>query len=204
MSQCYILGNTTISQMLGIVIKTKDKTIVIDGGSVGDYCQLKDFLVLNCKSHVDAWFFTHPHHDHVGAFCECVKNIPELTINSIYHAFPSFEELFASGIRDNAEFMLWKDLERIFLCKCADRVKKVKTGDIFQIQDVNIQVLRTYNKQIKVNFVNNSSAVYRIIGQKNSLLILGDLGVEGEKDLLNKFSITQGLVQCTLYNNNKI
>ena len=32
----YLLGNATECQMFGAVIKTKNKTIVIDGGTKGD------------------------------------------------------------------------------------------------------------------------------------------------------------------------
>ena len=36
MSNLYFLGNSTVSQMLGCVIVSEGKTVVIDGGTLGD------------------------------------------------------------------------------------------------------------------------------------------------------------------------
>ena len=44
MADFYLLGNTSHSQMFGCVIKTKKKTVVIDGGTYKDSNQLVDFL----------------------------------------------------------------------------------------------------------------------------------------------------------------
>ena len=62
-------------------------------------------------------------------------------------------------------------------------------GDHFEFDDVRIRVLRVFNPDIKDNCINNSSAVYRIDGPRRSILILGDLGVEGGNELMNKYSL---------------
>ena len=67
MAKFYLMGNTSDCQMFGCVILTQNKTIVIDGGTVDDTDQLVSFLKERANSHVDAWFFTHPHPDHFAA-----------------------------------------------------------------------------------------------------------------------------------------
>ena len=43
--------------------------VVVDGGWPGNAEQVRK--VINEKGgHVNAWFLTHPHEDHIGAFCE--------------------------------------------------------------------------------------------------------------------------------------
>ena len=86
----YLLPPTTDGQMMGCVIQTIDKkTIVIDGGTRGDSEQLMDFILEKADAHVDAWFFTHPHQDHLGAFCNIFKNTVGITVDKIYHHFPT-------------------------------------------------------------------------------------------------------------------
>jgi hypothetical protein len=52
------------------------------------------------------------------------------------------------------------------------------------IGGIKITVLRVFNEAIVNNFVNNSSTVYRIDGEKSSVLILGDLGEEGGDEVM--------------------
>ena len=62
----YFLGNSTRSQMMGCVIQTHSRTVVIDGGTQGDHQQLAELLREKASGRVDGWFFTHPHHGHHG------------------------------------------------------------------------------------------------------------------------------------------
>lgn len=181
MAEIYLLGNTSFSQMFGLVIKTAKKTIVFDGGTVGDYYQLEDFLQNNCCGQVDAWFFTHPHHDHIGAFCEMNRNKTNVRVNRIFHSFPSFQDLKKYESRAEHELSVWQDVQNLFEKEYSNRVERIQRCDVFQFDDVVIRVLRVFNKDIKTNYVNNSSAVYRIETPQKSLLILGDLGIEGGK-----------------------
>ena len=70
----YFLGNSTPGQMMGFVFITEGFCVVVDGGTQGDWKQLDDLLREKSVKKVDAWFLTHPHHDHIGAFSEICKN----------------------------------------------------------------------------------------------------------------------------------
>lgn len=66
-------GDTTSRQMMGYAIKTKNnEIIIIDGGTKGDSEQLKNYIVQNGGT-VKAWFITHLHSDHAGAFEELYR-----------------------------------------------------------------------------------------------------------------------------------
>ncbi len=186
MALFYLLGHTTDSQMFGAVIQTKTKTIVFDGGTTGDYEQLADFLRSNAASHVDAWFFTHPHHDHIGSFHAISKYAPDITVDVIYHCFPTLEQLKKAGVRSEIEEKMW-----IAASEWGQKynVHQLSRDDHFYFDDVIIRVLRIFNPDISRNYVNNSSTVYRIEGPQKSILILGDLGAEGGNELMNICSI---------------
>lgn len=180
MSNFTLLGNTIDSQMFGCVITTGNHTIVIDGGTMYDDKQLADFLVQNSNSRVDAWFFTHPHHDHIGCFINVCKNYPEIKIEKVYHHFHDYEALLPH-IRTENE----KELIENFFKLCSEKdVSKLSVGEAFGFDEVTIRVLRVYNPAITENFINNSSTVYRIDGEQGSFLILGDLGIEGGDELM--------------------
>ena len=182
MADFYLLGNTTDSQMFGCVIKTENKTIVIDGGTYGDGKQLADFLNEKSNSHVDAWVFTHPHHDHIGSFINIRRSYPSITVDRLYYHFPDLsDEVQRPLARSEFEATLWEDVK-----EWDDRHPhhKVMPGECFEFDDVKIRVLRVYNPEIVG--INESSSIYRIEGKRHSILILGDLSVRAENDLIDK------------------
>ncbi len=182
MSEFILLGNTTSSQMFGCVVISAGHTVVIDGGTAGDSGQLAALLTKNSASRVNAWFFTHPHHDHIGCFVDICKNHPEIRINKIYHHFPDHETL-RLHTRTDDESALVSDFFKL----CRDRDTSVlSANDSFVFGDALFRVLRVYNPAITENFINNTSSVYRIDGKDGSFLILGDLGIEGGAELMEK------------------
>ncbi len=188
MAKLYFLGNSTNSQMFGCVIQTSAKTIVIDGGTPGDGGQMAEFLKEKANSQVDAWFFTHPHHDHMGAFLTVCKEYPEIEIGKVLCDFPSVDMLKEYGMRAEFEMTLWQEFESLKNSRFADRFCRVKKGDIFEFDDIKINVLRVFNDKITENFVNNSSVVYRIDSPDKRVLILGDLGVEAGNEVMKNCS----------------
>ena len=197
MAQFYFLGNSTTIQMFGCVIITEHKTVVIDGGTVGDAPQLEQFLRTHRPPasawteddpiHVDLWLFTHPHHDHFGAFLTLCENTTALTVEQICCHFPSNEDLRRYEGRNEAEIRLWDLFDALAAKRFAARVHTNEVGDVFQADDITAEVLRVYNPAFTANFVNNSSTVYKITGEHASVLILGDLGVEGGEELMRMY-----------------
>ena len=184
MAQLYFLGNSTESQMFGCVIQSEEKTIVIDGGTPGDAQQLTNFLKENANSTVDAWFFTHPHHDHIGAFIQICKNNPEIVIHKIYCRFPTVEMLKKNELRSESELAMWIEFEKLINTRFCNHFCAVNRGDVFEFDQLKVNVLRVFNENITRNFTNNSSAVYRIDSPDKKVLILGDLGVDAGNEVM--------------------
>ena len=188
MAELYFMGNSSESQMFGGIICSGDKTVVIDGGTEADGVQLANMLKDKADGFVDAWFFTHPHHDHIGAFLHVCENNPEIQIDQIYHKFPDIDDLIEYGTRSQNEIDLWKRLFALLNEEMSDRVNVLKKGDIFSFDEMKVNILRVYNSDITSNFINNSSTVYRIDSKDKRVLILGDLGVEGGEEVMKNCS----------------
>lgn len=186
----YLMGNLSPSdgQMMGIVIQTKTNTIVIDGGTAAHANQLFQFLKDKANLHVDAWFFTHPHQDHIGAFYQIFNEFSVyegVQVDNIYYNFPSLEDLDEYGYRSASEYRLQQATYDLLKNKFVDKVYTLEKNQELFFDELEFTVLRVYNKELKANFVNNSSAVFRIESTKKSFLILGDLGIEGGEELMN-------------------
>ncbi len=186
MSELYFFGNSTSSQMMGIAVLTENKTILIDGGTRGDAAQISDLLAQHGRKTIDAWFFTHPHHDHIGAFVALCERCGKVPAEQVFCHFPTPEEILAFGTRTEHERVLWEHFFTIADTN-SDRFFTISPSDAFTFDDVTIRVLRVYNPAITTNPINNSSTVYRIDAPKSCVLILGDLGVEGGEELMNLY-----------------
>lgn len=185
MAKFYFMKNSTHVQMQGCVIITSEgNVIVIDGGNEGDHEHLKELINTEGNGKVKAWFITHQHSDHTGAFCKLSSVDPELQVENIYYNFPTIDELFKYGYRSPLGDRLKLETVSLIEGRYSKGAHVVKKGDRIEIDDVTITILRVYNPEITCNFENNSSLVFRIDGNKSSVLILGDLGIEGGDDTL--------------------
>ena len=187
MVQVHFLGNATPSQMMGFVIFTETKTIIVDGGTRGDAQQILELLSQYNRTNIDTWFFTHPHHDHIGAFIEIIDAHPEIAIDKVCHHFPPHSTLIAEGVRLEREPKLWADFFN-YAQSHAATTKVTSVGDCYCFDELSVRVLRVYHDSITENRINNSSSVYRLETPQKQLLILGDLGVEGGNELMATYS----------------
>ena len=125
------LADGDMEKMMSYIIETREgKIIVIDGGCPtenldGDYLfAYLQRITGQAKPHVDAWFFTHAHLDHFGAYLSvAASHSEELTVDAVYHRFPTMEE---------AEKYLYKfNLEtyKKYLDKINSHTAKLKTAN---------------------------------------------------------------------------
>ena len=177
------LAAQTHYQMMGYVIKTpEDHLLVIDGGWQGDMPFLWHLLQKygGEKPHIDAWFMTHPHSDHVLALCEMAeKKHGQFSIGTLYHHFPS-RDLIARG--EPGALRAYDAFENV---KAGFHEEILSEGQRLQFGSVDFEVLYVSDPDIVKNTSNNSSCVLRMTAEGKSVLFLGDLGKEGGDKLLS-------------------
>ncbi|MBQ2433711.1 MAG: MBL fold metallo-hydrolase [Clostridia bacterium] len=176
------------------VIEAGGKVLVIDGGFEFESGTLFE-TIEKLGRHVNAWFFTHPHIDHYGAFIGMMEShAKDIKVDSVYCNFLS-EELLCE----------YEPVEKEHTKTCLPKIKELiknnsiseitmHKGDVYTFNDAKITVLREPDDSIHENIINNSSTVFRLDAGGKSVLFLGDLGTEGGKQLLNTCS--NDLIRC--------
>ena len=174
MTELYFMNNASYTQMMGFIIRSGGHTVVIDGGMKEDADNLLSHLEKYGAKKVDAWFMTHPHCDHYGAYQKLCEEgrLPE--IGAMYESsapdeyLDSKKGLIAPG--EDKEARIYNSLPR-------PNLHDLKKGEHFEFGDIKIDILRVMNPDITFNFGNNASVVMKVYDKK-SVLILGDLGAE--------------------------
>lgn len=175
------LKNNGHSQMMGYIIKTNNnKTIVIDGGTSDDTENLVN-KINEYTGKVDYWFITHPHKDHATSFIDIVNNY-NIDIGKIYVTVNDEEWYKKYG--DGREEECINFLNTINEEKIKDNVEEVTLNQTILIDNIECEILGIKNPEITTNAINNSSMVIKMKTKNNSILFLGDTGVESGNKLL--------------------
>ena len=175
------LQNNGHSQMMGYIIKTKNnKTIVIDGGTEDDTNNLIE-KINQYNGKVDYWFITHPHKDHATAFINIVQNY-NIPIGKVYVTVN--DEKWYKDYGNGRDEECIRFLNAIKDQNISDKVEEVYLNQVIQIDNIKCEILGVKNPEITTNAINNSSMVIKMTTAKNSILFLGDAGVESGKKLL--------------------
>ncbi|MBR7165085.1 MAG: MBL fold metallo-hydrolase [Clostridia bacterium] len=189
MIEFFLLGNNTEYQMFGALILTERYALVVDGGLMEDAPALYELIRQKGINQINAWFFTHPHHDHLGAFMAFCRDYKDVAVEKIYQNFPdrkTLRECPAHKAHGGIERQMWEEIWDLLEGEFKERTVTLRQGDAFSFDELTLNVLRVYNPTFdrKRNFVNNSSAVFRLDTPLRRLLLLGDLGVEGGEELM--------------------
>lgn len=183
-------------QMMGYMLKTNTgKLIVIDGGTIDDTEQLIQQINKNGNK-VDAWFLTHAHDDHVGAFIQIVKNT-NIEIENIYVSVNDFE-WYEKNEPERLDFTK-SFLEILNLDSIKNKVIEPKLNQKIAINDIQIEILGIKNPEFTQNAGNEQSMVFTIDTGKTKLLILGDIGKNASEKLLEtqKEKLKSDIVQMS-------
>ncbi|MBR6427822.1 MAG: MBL fold metallo-hydrolase [Clostridia bacterium] len=171
--------------------------IVIDGGFRSEtpfFLQSLKRISGERRPHIDAWFLSHPHDDHVSVPFDVIENHgDEVEIGTVYFNFPSRGYL-ADGDLSAAGTMDW--FYRV-LPLFADRARIASEGDVIDVRNATFRVLHSQNCAVKVNRPNNCSLVFRMDLCGTSVMFTGDCGVEGGKEVLDRYS-GSGLLKCDI------
>ena len=177
----YQLGSATGGQMNSYIVITADGYVIaVDGGYREDaenfLTHLREITGQEIP-HVDAWFMSHAHGDHISCFCEIMDKYPDrLTVGKIYYNFPSVQHL----CREPGYSMAILDFNRL-LPRFADRVEIVYRGDEYDVGEAHFEILYSPNGEIQ-NYINDTSVVMMMTLGGKRMLFLGDAEpAEGER-----------------------
>ena len=88
MSTLYMQKSVTDTICLSLIFQDAGELVVFDGGfdSEGENLAAK---LNELGGRVKYWVLTHPHDDHMGAFCHVLEHHPEITVEAAcYHFLP--------------------------------------------------------------------------------------------------------------------
>ena len=195
------LSDHSTRQMMGYILKTKNnKIIVIDGGTTDD----TENLIKQLNKHggkVDAWFLTHLHDDHLGAFSN-IANDKQIQIEKIYCSFNEYS-WYEENEPSRAEFSK-QILEILKQDNIKDKVEEVSLNQDINIDDVKIEILGIKNPEITENAGNEQSMVVKFDTGKTTFLVLGDTGIKSSEKLLKtqKEKLKSDIVQMAHHGQN--
>lgn len=170
------MHNSSLSQMMGYLLVTdRGKVIAVDGGTPDDADAFKE-LVRRFGGHIDMWFLTHPHSDHVGALWDLIDRPTDITVGCIYYS-PAEKDFMPMerNVRDDIS-QFERRIEKKVYPVCI-----MKRGDRFEIDNVEIEVFRVVNPALKNDYINNLSVVFKVTEKQTenrsfTMIFLGDLG----------------------------
>lgn len=175
------------TQMMSFLIVTEHgKVIAIDGGNKQDTEYFHGYIeaLLGKKPHIDLWFLTHPHDDHTDVLYEMLRHFPEdFTVGKLIYNFPPFD--FLEQYEQPCAHTI-SELDELLplLREKGTEICVVEKGDRFSLDGVEFEILRTYDTAFTHNADNNSSMVFRMDADGQSVLFVGDLGIEGGRQVL--------------------
>lgn len=175
-------GAASSRQMMGYGIKTRNGEIVlIDGGTKDDAKQLEEYIMENGGS-VKAWFITHIHSDHTGAF-QIISQNPNIKIEQIYMSINS-KQWYLENDQSRTE-----DTESFFEViennqEIQNKIIEPQINDKVKIDNVIVNVLGIKNPEILTNATNNSSMIIKIKVNNKKILFLGDTGTESSEKII--------------------
>ena len=165
------------SMCYSLVNQSDGTLILIDGGWSANADTVRRIIDEN-GGRVKAWFLTHYHGDHIGAFNEVYAEYRD-RIERIY-VNPLDWETFEPIARD------WDTPEafRSFLDQTADadNVVTLVRDDELDIDGIHIRVFNAFDdhvRELSTDWPNDSSLVMKFSFSEDSLLIMGDLARGG-------------------------
>lgn len=196
MLDLYDVGNS-------FVIQLKNGHFILNDGGIGeDLPYLIEYIESLApegeKPVVEAWFFSHTHSDHAGAFCEIISNegyADRISVEGVYYNMPSEEtgskfgtEQYMTAKQLMLAARLWKTSEGK-----APEVYRPVTGQRYYFSDIEIEIVLSQDQMLYSQHLydfNDTSTwcMYRIEGQK--FLLCGDADLGGIQQVMRIYDKT--------------
>lgn len=158
-------------QSESILIKTKEKAVLIDAGEIGYGDEIKAFLKSRNVKKIDLFVLTHPHSDHIGSAEDVIRDfdVKEVLMPDIPDESQPTVQLYESLLyaieKENTKFTL------------------ASPGMVYDLDGAILEILGPVSDY--GTDYNNWSIVSKFTIGEKSFLFTGDQGTEAESDLLN-------------------
>ena len=187
---------TTAERLDGMsyIIRAADGSVIVVDGAMYDEdpeLLLEQLVKItgSDKPTIDYWFITHNHMDHTFCFMACAeKYADKLTVKKmVYSFFP--EEIYAA--MEPACVLELHRFEAAVDIFGAERVTPV-AGDVMELGGTRIEFLYTsadcpITNGGKGMTVNDSSLVFRVTAEGQTVLFLGDIEKLGDSVMIEKY-----------------
>lgn len=187
----YQLPPAYAQSMSYVYVTKKGTVVVVDGGMTQDKDQLTA-LIMELGGVVEHMFITHYHCDHICAVIELFKE-NKVKVKNLYYDFPS-EDILAKTDDDGDNHLVKEFIEAI---PKDVNVFTPKKGDVVKIDELTVTVLNDACFDIRPNFCNDSSVVYKFDTGKSKILFTGDLGAKGD-DLIKDEWFRKEISDCNV------
>lgn len=169
-------GDYQGDRMLCYTVESDTGLIIVDGGQDTQVDMLRE-IIKKHDNHVDAWFLTHPHSDHISSFLEIYKDPQGITIDHVYTPdYPSVTLLKKNASWDYFEILdAFRDLS-------IPQHTYLYAGDTLEVIGLKVDVISAYSAGIdKVtnDLMNSGSLVFRLSGKEESMMFCGDVASAG-------------------------
>ena len=151
------------------------KLVVIDGGTSGNADHVRD--VINAYGGtVEAWFLTHLHEDHAGAFNVIFEDPQNIKIKDVYTtSFPYDKFLEVYQWWDNPDTMA----KFVGLSEKANNIHYPKRDDVIEVGGLCFVILNTYDDVLlqtagEHDLPNNAGMIIRAAGTADSIIFMAD------------------------------
>ena len=164
------------------LMKTRGGSVImVDGGYASDAEKLRHHLV-KAGRHVDLWFITHPHEDHMEALATILRDPQDITIGKvIYSRLP---DDFLNCEMESADHA--RSYYHAFdnFMAGTDFINVHQAGQRYDIDGIGIMILSVADMTIQRHCYNEQSMVIRVWDDTKSVVFLGDAEAQrGEKVL---------------------
>ncbi|MCR5720521.1 MAG: MBL fold metallo-hydrolase [Lachnospiraceae bacterium] len=184
----------------------EEKLVLIDGGSPENEETVRNIIHTYSKDHVDCWFLTHYHADHIGAFNRISWDYGDITVDKI--VVPEIDRNYYKLIAQSYDTI--EEFDNFYITSATNSVvSAARRDDLVDYGSLTIEILNTYDDVLttveKKDIPNNCSLVLKIMGPEKSALICADCHTDAvSKMLINRYGtlLMSDIVQCGHHGNN--
>ena len=150
------------------------RLFVVDGGWASNTERVRNVIRKN-GGKVDGWIITHPHPDHAGAFNRIKADLQGIRIG--YVLAPRINARRYDKYKNSwDEYPVFTEF--MSLLSRYPKVKWIKPDTSLNLYGLHFKFFNSYSSNIKdttKDICNGSSLVFKIYGQKTSMLFTGDI-----------------------------